>query len=72
MSRVCHLECLDVFKLVGVPLFDLFVLPWCEEQMSLGDKLEEHDAAGNKQGEGGEREKESQAKWIRKIENKSK
>lgn len=40
--------------------------------MSLGDKLEEHDAAGNKQGEGGEREKESQAKWIRKIENKSK
>lgn len=40
-----HLQRLDVLELIGVPLFDLLVLPCCEEQMSLGDKLEEHDAA---------------------------
>lgn len=33
-----------MLKLVGVPLFDLPVLPRCEEQMSLGHELEEHDA----------------------------
>lgn len=35
-----------MLKLVGVPLFDLLVLPRREEKMSLGDKLEEHDTAG--------------------------
>lgn len=50
-----HLQRLDVLKLVGVPLFDLLILPRCEEQMSLGNKLEEHDAVENKQGEGRER-----------------
>lgn len=35
-----------MLELVGVPLFDLLVLPRREEKMSLGDKLEEHDAAG--------------------------
>lgn len=39
-----HLQRLDVLKLVCVPLFDLLVLPRREEEMSLGDKLEEHDA----------------------------
>lgn len=34
-----------MLKLVGVPLFDLLVLPRREEEMSLGDKLEEHDTA---------------------------
>lgn len=34
-----------MLKLVGVPLFDLLVLPRREEKMSLGDKLEEHDTA---------------------------
>jgi hypothetical protein len=33
-----------VLKLVCVPLFDLLVLPRCEEQMGFGDKLKEHDA----------------------------
>lgn len=64
-----HLQRLDVLKLVGVPLFDLLVLPRCEEQMSLGKKLEEHDAVENKQGEG--RENRS-AKRSGKTENKSK
>lgn len=41
-----------MFKLVGVPLFDLLVLPCCEEQMSLGDKLEEHDTAEDKKLQG--------------------
>lgn len=41
-----HLQRLDVLKFVGVPLFDLLIFPRCEEQMSLGDELEEHDAAG--------------------------
>lgn len=40
-----HLQRLDVLKLVGVPLFDLLVLPRCEEEVSLWDELEEHDAA---------------------------
>lgn len=44
-----HLECLDVLKLVSVPLFDLAVLPSGEEQMSFGNKLEEHDAEERKE-----------------------
>lgn len=40
-----HLQRLDVLKLVGVPLFDLLVLPSGEEKVSFGDKLEEHDTA---------------------------
>lgn len=40
-----HLQRLDVLKLVGVPLLDLPVLPRREEEVSLGDKLEGHDAA---------------------------
>ena len=44
-----HLQCLDVFKLVSIPLFDLPVLPCCEEQMSFGNKLEEHDAVEDKE-----------------------
>lgn len=55
-----HLQRLDVLELVGVPLFDLLVLPRCEEQMSLGDKLEEHDAEESKQSERRER---GSAKW---------
>ena len=47
-----HLQRLDVLKLVGVPLFDLSVLPRCEEQMGFGDKLQEHDAVVHKQGTG--------------------
>lgn len=49
-----HLQRLDVLKLVGVPLFDLLVLPRREEKMSFGDKLEEHDTAERDQvtGEG--------------------
>lgn len=49
-----HLQRLDVLELVGVPLFDLPVLPRREEKMSLGDKLEEHDTAGRER----ERERE--------------
>lgn len=44
-----HLQRLDVLKLVGVPLFDLLVLPRGEEKMSFGDKLEEHDTAEREQ-----------------------
>lgn len=40
-----HLQRLDVLEFVGVPLFDLLILPRREEQMRLGDELEEHDAA---------------------------
>lgn len=40
------LQGLDEFKLVGVPLLDLLVLSRREEQMRLGDELQEHDAAG--------------------------
>lgn len=47
-----HLQCLDVLKLVSIPLFDLPVLPSCEEQMSLGDELEEHDAVEDRENEG--------------------
>lgn len=44
-----HLQRLDVLEFVGVPLFDLLIFPRCEEQMSLGDELEEHDAAGRRE-----------------------
>lgn len=50
-----HLQRLDVLELVGVPLFDLLIFPRREEQMSLGDELEEHDAAERRrQGDGTE------------------
>lgn len=50
-----------MLKLVGIPLFDLLVLPCRKEQMGLGDKLEKHDAMeererkaeGIERGEGG-------------------
>lgn len=47
-----HLQGLDVFKLVSVPLFDLSVLSRCEKQMGFGDKLKEHYT-----GKGGEKKK---------------
>lgn len=50
--ETCHLQRLDVLKLVSVPLFNLLVLPCCVEEMSLRDELEEHDAVESKQGEG--------------------
>lgn len=50
-----HLQRLDVLEFVGVPLFDLLIFPRREEQMSLGDELEEHDAAERRrQGDGTE------------------
>lgn len=61
----CYLKCLDVLKLVCVPLFDLLVLPCCEEQMSLGNKLEEHDAAKRKQ-----RKEIMRQSRLRSISNK--
>lgn len=45
-----HLQRLDVLEFVGIPLFDLLIFPRCEEQMGLGDELEEHDAAGKQTG----------------------
>lgn len=38
-----------MLKLISIPLLDLAVLPRSEEQMSFGDKLEEHDAKGRKE-----------------------
>lgn len=37
-----------MLKLISVPLLYLLVLPCREEQMSLGDELQEHDAEGRK------------------------
>lgn len=68
-GETCHLQRLDVLKLVSVPLFNLLVLPCCVEEMSLRDKLEEHDAVESKQREGRKRES---AKKKDNIQNKSK
>lgn len=45
-----HLQGLDVFKLVSIPLFDLSVLSGCEKQMGFGDKLKEHYAGKREEG----------------------
>lgn len=47
--REGHLQCLDVFKLVSVPLLDLSVLSRSEEQMGFRDKLKKHDTREERQ-----------------------
>lgn len=44
-----HLQSLYELKLISVPLLDLLVFSCCEEEVSLGDKLEEHDTVEKRQ-----------------------